>query len=260
MKVGCCLQVNQVEFNGECLQVEIEDYGLDYLLLQIDIDNVLNNMSFEVFMIEMLVGLILLDCEICVFCMVFDLVMYKGNVENVVVIDCFDNLNSDLLEFLFDVFDCLIMCLNVVVFGQLEWCVLCMYLVIVKVVYGNVGDKGVVMCEQVVELLEIDQILVGCVCVNLLKLGQQVKIVLVWSGGMLLLYQDIVVVKVVGVVDGVNVMFGFMVEYGMCIVGVQFDDCIGLCGGCCVCVGEFVKEIVCVLELGFFLKDVIMLV
>lgn len=168
-KVGRRSQVNQVEFNGERLQAETEDYGLDHPLPQTDIDNAPNNTSLEALTTEMLAGLILLDREIRVSRTVFDPATYKGNAENVAATDRFDNPNSDPLEFLLDVLDRPIMRPNVAVLGQSEWRALRTHPVIAKAVHGNAGDKGAATREQVAELLEIDQILVGRARVNLSK-------------------------------------------------------------------------------------------
>lgn len=256
-KVGRRSQVNQVEFNGERVPAETEDYGLDHQLPQTDIDNAPDNTNLEALTTEMLAGLILLDREIRVSRTVFNTATYKGNAENVAASDRFDNQNSDPLEFLLDVLDRPIMRPNVAVLGQSEWRALRTHPVIAKAVHGNAGDKGAATREQVAELLEIDQILVGRARVNLSKPGQQAKIAPAWSGGMSLLYQDTAAAKIAGVVDGANVTFGFTAEYGTRIAGAEFDSRIGLRGGRRVRVGESVKEVVCAPELGFFLKDVI---
>ena len=256
-KVGRRSQVNEVEFNGERKTSETEDHGLDHPLPQTDIDNAPNNTNLQALTTEMLSGLILLGREIRVAHQVFNAATYNGNSENVAATDRFDNPNSDPLEYLLDVLDRPIMRPNVAVLGQSEWRALRTHPVIAKAVHGNAGDKGAATREQVAELLEIDQILVGRARVNLSKPGQQAKIAPAWSGGMSLLYQDTAAAKIAGVVDGANVTFGFTAEYGSRIAGAESDSKIGLRGGVRVRVGESVKEVVCAPQLGFFLKDVV---
>ncbi|VVE55481.1 hypothetical protein PIN31009_04972 [Pandoraea iniqua] len=256
-KVGRRSQVNEVEFNGERKTSETEDHGLDHPLPQTDIDNAPDNTNLQALTTEMLSGLILLGREIRVARQVFNAATYNGNSENVAATDRFDNANSDPLEYLLDVLDRPIMRPNVAVLGQSEWRALRTHPVIAKAVHGNAGDKGAATREQVAELLEIDQILVGRARVNLSKPGQQAKIAPAWSGGMSLLYQDTAAAKIAGVVDGANVTFGFTAEYGSRIAGAESDSKIGLRGGVRVRVGESVKEVVCAPQLGFFLKDVI---
>ena len=256
-KVGRRSQVNEVEFNGERKTSETEDHGLDHPLPQTDIDNAPNNTNLQALTTEMLSGLILLGREIRVAHQVFSAATYNGNSENVAATDRFDNPNSDPLEYLLDVLDRPIMRPNVAVLGQSEWRALRTHPVIAKAVHGNAGDKGAATREQVAELLEIDQILVGRARVNLSKPGQQAKIAPAWSGGMSLLYQDTAAAKIAGVVDGANVTFGFTAEYGSRIAGAESDSKIGLRGGVRVRVGESVKEVVCAPQLGFFLKDVV---
>ncbi|MCT9014611.1 hypothetical protein N6G05_13680 [Cupriavidus gilardii] len=189
--------------------------------------------------------------------LVFDPQSYAGNSETVAATDRFDAADSDPVEYLLDVLDRLIMRPNIAVIGQSEWRVLRTHPAIVKAVHGNNGDKGAATRQQVAELLEIEDILVGRARVNYAKPGQPGQLKPCWRGGMALIYRDAAAAKVAGVVEGSNVTFGFTAQYGTRVAGAKDDASIGLRGGRRVRVGESVKEVICAPQLGFFLKDVI---
>jgi hypothetical protein len=256
-KVGRRSQVNEVEFAGKRLTDETEDHGLEHALPMSDITNAPANTNVEALTTEMLSGLIILDRELRTANKVFDPATYDGNSETVGASDRFDNPDSDPVEYLLDVLDRPIMRPNIAVIGQAEWRLLRTHPAIVKAVHGNSGDKGAATRQQVAELLEIDQILIGRARVNRAKPGQAAQIKPCWKGGMALLYQDAAAAKVAGVVDGANVTFGFTAQFSTRVAGAKDDGNIGLRGGRRVRVGESVKEVVCAPGLGFFLKDVI---
>ncbi|MCG5260387.1 phage capsid protein [Cupriavidus gilardii] len=256
-KVGRRSQVNEVEFSGKRVTDETEDHGLDHPLPISDINNAPANTNIEALTTEMLSGLIILDREVRTSRLVFNKDSYAGNSEVVSATDRFDAAGSDPVEYLLDVLDRPIMRPNIAVIGQSEWRLLRTHPAVVKAVHGNNGDKGAATRQQVAELLEIEDILVGRARVNYAKPGKAAELRPCWRGGMALIYQDKAAAKVAGVVDGSNVTFGFTAQYGTRVAGSKDDSTIGLRGGRRVRVGESVKEVICAPHLGFFLQDVI---
>jgi len=256
-KVGRRSRVNQVEFKGTPVTDSTEDNGLEHPLAQADLDDAPDNTSVEGMVTEWLTGLVLLAREVRTAQLVFNPASYGANQEAVAAGDRFDAVDSDPVEYLLDVLDRPIMRPNIMTIGQNEWRVLRTHPAIVKAVHGNAGDKGAATKEQVAELFELENILVGRSLINASKPGQVANLKACWTGGLAVIYQDKTAAKISGVVDGANVTFGFTAQSGQRVAGSKEDTDIGLRGGRMVRVGETTKEIICAPSLGYFLKDVI---
>lgn len=255
--VGRRGRVNEVDFSGEAIEASTDDYGLEYGLPYTDVRDAPDNTDLAALTTEWLTGLVLLDREVRTSQLVLNPDTYKGNSEVLSPADRFDNPDSDPLGLLLDVLDRPIMRPNVLVMGQSEWRGLRTNASIVKAVHGTLGDKGAASKEQIMELLEVRDIIVGRSLVNIAAPGKSTQMKPCWQGGVALLYQDPTAARIAGQVEGGNVTFGFTAQTGTRLAGQWDDRTIGLRGGTRVRVGETIKEVVCAPSLGFLLQDVI---
>lgn len=254
--VGRRSRVNEVDFSGEQRIDTTEDQGLEYALPYSDTRDAPDNTNLAGMTTEWLMQLVLLGREVRTSGLVFDPDSYDGNVEVVSAADQFDNPDSDPLALLLDALDRPIMRPNTMVIGQSEWRALRTNPSIVKAVHGTLGDKGAASKEQIAELLEVRDILIGRGLVNVATPGQKPAMKPCWRGNVALLYQDPTAARIAGLVEGGNVTFGFTAQTGTRVAGQWEDEKIGLRGGTRVRTGETVKEIICAPSLGYLLEDV----
>lgn len=251
-KVGRTSRPNQVDFGfteetGFCV-----DYGLDDPVPQDDINNAPSNYNPLGAAIEFATNLIELDREVRVAKMVQDVANYAAG--NHVVLSGTDKLSdpaSDPIKIIMDAMDAMIVRPNVMVIGRLAWSALIRNATINKAVNKNVGDKGVARKQDIAELLELKDILVGESYVNSSKKGQNPSVSRVWGPHISLINRDVLS----GPQRGVT--YGFTATFGTRVAGAKEDSNIGLRGGQMVRAGESVDEKICAPDMGYLIQDVV---
>lgn len=253
-KVGRRSKPNEVEFAATETAGICWDYGLDDPIPQADLDNAPANLDPRGRAVEALADLIALDREVRVANLVFNLNTYPA--ANRVTLSgasqWSDFTNSSPLDAILTALDSMVMRANVAIFGQAVWTKLRQHPRVVQAVYGTAQTAGVVNRQQVAELLELDEILVGQGFVNSAKRGQTPTLTRVWGKHAALIHRD-------GMADtrGNRTTFGFTAQFGDRVAGSIADPHIGMRGGERIRVGESVAEVICAPDLGYFFQNAV---
>ncbi|MEC7121105.1 MAG: phage capsid protein, partial [Pseudomonadota bacterium] len=234
----------------------VHDHGLDDLIPNDDIIQAAasgSNHSPVNHATEALTDLVLLGREKRVADAVFGAGSYaSGFKETLSGTDQWDDYdNSNPREQMLDVLDLPLMRPNVLVLGQAVWTKLRQHPKLVSSVLGNSGQQGTITRQQLAELLEIEEVLVGQGWVNLAKPGQDPQMVRVWGKHASLIHRNRLATTQRGVT------FGFTAQYQGRISGQIPEPKVGLRGAVRVRVGESVRELIVANELGYFFENAI---
>lgn len=252
-RVGRQSQPNQVTFSATEKTGATEDYGLDDPIPQTDIDNAPANYDPVGRAAEGIIDLVELDREVRVAATVFNAATYGANNKVTLVgNDQFsDYVNSDPIGVITGALDSMIMRANIMTIGRPVFSKLASHPKIVKAVHGNAGDTGIATRQQLAELFELEDILVGSAWVNTAKKGQPMSLVRTWGKHLALIHRN----KTADTRSGVT--FGVTAQFGTRIAGQIDDKDIGLRGGKRVRAGESVKEVITAADLGYFIQNAV---
>lgn len=245
-RVGRKSRVNEVEFGATEDTASVEDYGLEDPIPQDDIDHAAPRFDPVSQAIESIQSLLALDREIRTANLVMDASNYS--LKNAVGTAWSDGANSDPIGDVHNAQDSVLMPVNVMTMSKVDWRNLSTHPQIVKAIHRNSGDTGVVTRQQVADLLELEEILVGEAMVNTANKGQAASYVRAWSPGKVALHHRSPNINTRG-----EITFGFTAEYGERVSGQWEDRNIGLRGGQRVRSGMSVKELIVAADCGYLL-------
>lgn len=251
--VGRRSKPNEVEFTATETPGMCNDYALDDPIPQADLDNAPANMDPRGRAVEGLADLIALDREKRVADLVFALNTYPTtNRTTLSGATQWSDPASDPINAILTANDALVMRANVLVVGQAVWTRLRQHPKVVQAVYGTAQTAGVVNRQQVAELLELQEILVGPGWLNTAKKGQTPTLARVWGKHAALIHRD-------GMADtrGNRTTFGFTAQWGDRVAGAIPDPNIGMRGGERIRVGESVAEVIAANDLGYFFQNAV---
>ncbi|WHP05784.1 hypothetical protein QLH32_17550 [Acinetobacter corruptisaponis] len=254
--VGRKGQPNELEFGYEQKESSVKDYGLDDVIPNDDITQAANsgiNYSPVGHATEALTDLILLDRERRVSNIVFNEDTYAtGFKETLSGTDQWSDYdNSKPREQLLEALDKPILRPNILVLGQTTWTKMRQNPTLVSSILGNSGQQGTITKEQLAELLEIEEVIVGQGWVNVAKPNANPTLVRIWGNHAALLHRN----RLANTQRGAT--FGFTAQFQNRVAGQIPEPKVGLRGGMRVRVGESVRELVVANELGYFFKNAV---
>ena len=251
-KVGRKSQPNQVEFTATEKTDSTEDFALDDAIPQSDIDNAPENYNPLGKATEQLTNLIELGREKRTADLVFDPNQYAvANKETLAGANQWSDTTSSPVDKILNSLDAPVMRPNIMVLGRQVFSKLIVHPQILKAVHGNSGDAGIATRQQIADLFELDDVLVGEGWLNTAKKGQAASLARVWGKHVAMIYRDVMA----GPQNGTT--FGFTAQFGNRIAGAMEDKDIGMRGGQRVRTGESVKELITANDLGFFLQNAV---
>lgn len=161
-----------------------------------------------------------------------------------------DRVNSNPLNDMLTYLDKPFMRPNKLIMGRDVWTQLSQHPKMVQAVYPVNSTAGKVTSQQVADLLEIDEIIVGDGWYNSAAKGQTIAQTRLWGKFCAGIYQS-----QADTIDpqGGN-SWGFTAQFGQRVAGTIQDPDIGLFGGVKVRAGESVREVVPAPEFGFLLS------
>lgn len=252
MHVGRKGRPNEVEFGATEKTNKTEDYGLDDKLPQDDLNAAQDGHDPRGQAVEGIMDLIELGREKRVADLVFSTAPYGSNTDTLSGTDQWtDQANSDPIAKILEYLDTPLMRPNTMTLGNAAWNALRVHPKIVKAIHGNSGDTGIASRQQVAQLLELDNLLVGVSRLNTNNKGQALSLSRVWGNHCSLTYLN----RQANTQRGVT--FGFTAQYGSRIAGSIPDPHVGVRGGEIVRAGESVRELVVAPDCGFFIQNVI---
>lgn len=258
-KVGRRSSPGQVEFSASELADFCQDYGLDDVIPQDDIDNAPPNYDPMGKATAFLTNLIVLDREVRVANTIFANATYPAANRSTLsgTSQWSDYTNSDPLAAIMNALDGLLIRPNIAVLGRVTFSKLRMHPKVVQAALSiaNTGtglSAGAISRQALAELLELEQVLVGEGFVNSAKKGQTASYARAWGKHAAFLYRDRAALA------GKGVTFGFTAQFRGRIAGSwSVKEGAGIAGGTKVRVGESVKEVITASDLGYFFENAV---
>lgn len=259
--VGRKGSVNKVEFSGTELTGGVLDYGLGDILPYTDIKAAEDQRRLGLSLydpqkhaVEWMTNLIELDRELRVAALLQNTATYAAARITALsgTAQFSDYTNSDPIGVISAAIDStLVYRANTLAMGWPVWQKLRSHPKIVNAIKGNVTGQGIVTPEEVRDLFQVKDILIGASWVNTAKKGQNASIARVWGKNIMALYID----RAASPDRGVT--FGLTAQYGQRIAGTIPDADIGLQGGVEVRVGERVAEVVLAKDVGALISGAV---
>lgn len=258
-RVGRRGRVTRVEFSATEMTDAVDDYGWEGSVPQTDIDDAAtqraNGLSVYDPMARTTSGLAdikLLAREQRVAAKVFAAASYDAARRIVLAgtSQFSDFVNSDPIGVINVGMDATMVRPNTMVFSQSGWTSFRSHPRIVKAVKGGISGDGMVTREQVRDLFEVQNVLVGAAQFNTAKKGQPVALSRVWGKHVALLH-----LNPMGGAGTDQPTFGFTAACGDGVAMVRDDSEVGLLGGTTVRVGERVKELISASPCGYFIQN-----
>lgn len=251
-RVGRRSAPNMLEIDGETKSAGTEEFGLDIPLDNTTVDEARKRgRDLRKQATERSTNLMLLDREIRTAGIVFKPDTYHADDHQQLsgTSKFTDKSQSAPIDVIVNRLDSCIVRPNKLVFGQAAWTATSMHPDVVKAVHGNAGDKGKATRQQVAELFEVQEVLVGAGRLNVNKPGQAPALARVWGGHVAGLFIDETADFETG-----GVTFMLTAQYGERVGGAIPVD-MGLRGGIKVRAGEEVMETVIAQRAGFMIED-----
>lgn len=260
-QVGRRSAPNIVTFGGTAVTATVLDYGLDDPIPQRDID-VFNSMPKPatggpldptVLSTMMLSGLIDLDREIRVAGTVFNSANYDSSKVKTLsgTSQWSDFTNSDPLSDLLTALDQPLVRPDTLTLGQDVWTQLRQHPKIVQAIFKTAQTGGSVSKQQIADLLEIRQVLVGSGWVNTARKGQAPALQRVWGKNAALTYSS------TGAAQMFQPVWGWTATWGGKFAGTIQDVKQGLKGSVTVRVGEQLLEVVAASSAGYYFQSAV---
>jgi len=250
-EVGRTTAVEEVQLSATSRPGSIVDHGLQMAVPQTDINRApagydpLDHATMGV------AELVLLARERRAAALVFN----AANYDNTITLsgsDRFSDPLSDGLSIMLDALDAPLVRPNKIVFGQSVWRKFRQLPAIVQATKGAGQTKGAALLEDIAELLEVDEILVGKSRLNTANIGQTAVFGRTWGNFVALLHTH-----PLAQAEGPFVTWGFTARFGTRIVQTRTDENIGLLGGTWVKVGEQARELVASKAAGYLIQNAI---
>lgn len=245
---------NEVELSGEEKPSYVHDYGLDDVIPNDDIDNAPEGYNPVDRAVQQLTDYVLLDREVRTAGLVFNTSSYHSSCKTTLSTAAdkwSDYTSSDPIDDIMQALDAPLMRPNIGVFGQAVWTKLIMHPRIVKAVHGNSGDSGIARRQQIADLFELEEVLVGSSRLNTARKGQSPTLARVWGNSAAFLHRN----RMADTNSGLT--FGFTAEYGTRVAGTLDEPKVGLRGSKRVRTGESLRELIVANQAGFLIDQAI---
>lgn len=251
--VGRKSDPTMVDFGGVLVNDECVDWGLDDLIPNDEIE-AFNAMVKPGSMVSpmaksasLLTGLIQLDRERRVANTVFNAANYiaanKATLAGVT--QWSDFASSNPLDAMLSALDLPVFRPNTIILGQAVWTKLRQHPRLIQAANASAQTGGAITRQDLADLLEVKNILVGAGFVNTAAKGQAPVISRVWGKFAAALYIS------ESAADADQPTWGFTAQFGDRIAGVIDEPKAGLRGGQRVRVGESVKEVISSSDVGY---------
>jgi hypothetical protein len=258
-KVGRKSEPNIMEFGGTEVTAETQDYGLDDIIPNDDINADNQGVDPRGLSVQSLTGLVNLDREVRVAGTVFALGTYPAanKVTLAGASQWSDFVNSDPVAAISAALDGLLIRPNIGVFGRATFSKLAQHPKIVQAIFKTNQGAGIVTRAQLADLFELQEILVGEAWVNTAKKGQAAAMSRAWGKHAAFLFRNREAIQSKTPNNENGVTFGFTAQFGSKVAGSIAEPKIGLRGSERVRVGESVKEVVSAPDVGYFFQNAV---
>ncbi|QDL55307.1 phage capsid protein [Rhodoferax aquaticus] len=257
-RVGRKSDPTMVDFGGIIVNDECVDFGLDDLVPNDEIEawNAMDKPETAVSPLakstSLLTGLVLLDREIRVAGTVFSAGSYSGSNQATLsgTGQWSDFANSNPLDALLAALDVPLFRPNTVVLGQAVWTKLRQHPRVIQAANASAQTGGAITRQQLADLLEVRDVVVGTGFVNTARRGQAATFARVWGKHCALLYVG------TDLANADQPCFGFTAQFGDRIA-MTMQSSKGLRGGQQIRSGESVKEVISANDAGYFFQNAV---
>lgn len=250
-KVGRRGKVNQIEFTAKEETGHTKDYGLEDSIPAADMANAPAGIDPRANSVEYIMNLIALDREVRVAGLVFNAATYPtANKVTLSGTSQFSDTTSHPIATIANALDACVIRPNTMVIGRPAWSVLSRHPEIVSACLRNAGESGIARRQDVADLFELDEILVGEAFVNTARKGQAANLARCWGKHIALTYRN------KQAAPQRDVTFGMTVPFGQPVAGAWDTKEIGLRGGTKVRAGESTAEVITCPDAAYFLQNV----
>jgi hypothetical protein len=249
-KVGRKSAPNEVDFKATEVQAKCEDFGLDDLVPNEDIE--VDNQGVDPLgtATAYLTNLVNLGREKRVADLVFNTANHDNNT-TLGVGTQWSEADEDAVASIGDALDVPIMRPNVAIFGQQTWTKLRRNPFIVQAVKGTAQESGMVSRREFADIFELQEVYVGQGFINTAKKGQAASMARVWGKHAAFIYRD----RTAGPQAGLT--YGFTGAFGSKIAGTMPEPKVGLTGAQRVRSGERVKEVISAKALSYYFQNAV---
>ncbi|MCM8595140.1 phage capsid protein, partial [Accumulibacter sp.] len=258
-RVGRKSDPTMVDFGGTLINAECVDWGLDDLVPNDEVEafdampkpaSLPNPLAKSV---SVLTGLVLLDREIRVANLVTTLGTYPSANRATLsgTSQWSDFTNSNPLNALLTALDVPIFRPNTIVMGQAVWTQLRQHPRMIQAANASAQTGGAITRQQLADLLEVPNVLIGAGFVNTATRGQTPTFSRVWGKHCALLYVS------EDMANADQPTFGFTAQFGQRIAGSIPMPNKGLRGGQVVRVGESVLEVISANDAAYFYQNAV---
>ncbi len=247
---------NEVEFGATEEDSSVRDYGLDDVVPNEDVTNAANVPGMDPLAqaTESLTDLVGLDRELRVANLTFDSANYDAG--NKIVLagndQWSDYVNSDPVTAILDAQDAGVIDGNVMVLGRLGFSKLKRHPKMLAAIKGDTNGDGVATKEQIAEVFELDEVLVGAAFLNSAKPGQPAQRVRIWGNHASIILRD----KLANL-QNKRPTFSLTAQHGGKVAGNIDEPKVGLNGSVRVRSGESVREVLLGSDLGYLFQNII---
>ena len=256
-KVGRKSEPTVVEYIATEKSATVLDYGLDDIIPIDDIEQArASNLDFDpqAKAVEFLTDLVMLDRERRVASIVQDSTNYTSSRVTTVGNNLNQKWNHESVnprDLLLNALDKPLLRPNTMVVGREAWTKIRQHPKLVSSVSSADNREGAVTKQQLADLLEIHQVLVGDSIYNSANRGQDLTKAFSWGKDIALLHIN----PAAGAQSGIS--WGYSAEYGKRIAGIIPDPHKGARGAIVVRVVESCCELVAAKDLGMLFKSVV---
>jgi hypothetical protein len=251
--VGRRSRVNEVVLEGTETADFCVDQGLSAAIPEADMENADARYNPRDTQAMQLTELIALGREQRVANIVFNTTSYAAGLSQTLsgTGQYSDYTNSDPVRGINDALDLPLVRPNKLVFGQRAWTAFRSHPRIVQATKGTAQLGGIASRQQVAELFEVEEVLVGASRANNAKRGQTPSMARLWGNHIAGIY-------IPPVLTGQGeVAFGATFEWMPRTVREGFNPKIGLRGATEIVVGESLKERVIANQAGFYIQNAV---
>ena len=249
-RVGRKSAPNEIDFQATEVQDKCQDFGLDDLVPNEDIEADNQGVDPLGTATGFLSNLVDLGREQRVANLVFNAANHT-NTSTLSGTSQWSDGTSDPVAAISDALDTPIMRPNIAVLGQTTWTKLRRNVKIVQAIKGTAQGSGQVSRQEFCDFFELQDLYVGQGFVNTAKKGQAASMSRVWGKHAAFIYRD----RTAGPQSGVT--YGFTGAFGGKIAGTMDEPKVGLTGSVRARVGERLKEIVCAKDLSYFFQNAV---
>lgn len=257
-RVGRKSEPNVVEFGGAEVVDETQDFGLDDIVPNDDIEADNQGVDPRNLAVMNTTSLVQLDREVRVANKVFNAATYAAT--NKVVLagaSQWSDAASDPLTAILTAMDGMLVRPNVIALGRAVFTKLVTHAKIVQAIRNTAQGAGKATARELAELLELQEVLIGEAWVNTAKKGQPAVMARAWGKHAAMFFRNRAAIQAKTANNENGVTFGFTAQFGDKVAGSIPEPKIGLRGSERVRVGESVKEVISAADTGYFFQNAV---